>query len=447
MTSRPPTRRLVDVLKQNGKQTLERHAVDLAAAASSLQAEAIQTRFLRNQFLISPKSLHLLASEDLLSRWHVFGVYKPPFCPMRKSAAADNFHHVSVESFVEAALRSKSIYPVLRRALTPAEMQVRVLYNLDTFASGPVLVALSNHYQFAASLATTTMEYDVLVSGHLPVHATGNHTKIDVQQLFPGVPLARASSSAEPFSAGKQTDITAASTSAEAYYEVKENGYYSVHPVSLINLVIEAPPTSQPPALERFAREQLHTCIVGDPLVMGELMHIRASEQAPSRIGNRKETKEVTNSSRSSSQTSAADSRALSSDGAAHAAAVKLAANPHIVSMRGDCDFPRVFLHLRTARVDTSGEQRRPAVLQDPASTNTSGKGGTPLAYNFSMSGLSFPEKQQQQQQDEFAQKQGIELHCHKCFNGLVQKQLTSSFKSRRLSLLDGTWTPQAEFL
>ncbi|KPI88851.1 hypothetical protein ABL78_2045 [Leptomonas seymouri] len=416
MTNRPPTRRLVDVLRQNSKQTLERHAAELAAVTSSLEAEAIQTRFLRNQFLINPKSLHLFANEELLSRWHVFGLYKPPFCPMRRGAAGDNFHHVSVESFVESALRSKSIYPVLRSVLTPAETQVCVLYNLDTFASGPVLVSLSKRYQFATSLATATMEYDVLVSGHLPVHATGNHTAVDVHELFPCASHSCAPSSEGSLSQGRIDAKTGALASTEAYYEVKANGYYSVHPVSLLNFVIRSPPTSHPPALERFAREQLGTCVIGDPLVMGELMQLRAYEQPFSRNSD---ATTVRSSSRSFVQAPAAHGRPLSGDTAAHAAAMRLAANPHIVSMRGDCDFPRVFVHLRELRVDTSGE--RSATLP-----------GIPA---------------QEQQQAEVAPKQGIELHCRKCFDGLVQKQLTASFKSRRIGLLDGTWTPSTEFL
>lgn len=450
MTSRPPTKRLVDVLRQNSKQTLDKHAADLAAAASSLHAEAIQTRFLRNQFLINPKSLHLMSNEELLTRWHVFGLYKPAFCPMRKSDAQDNFHHVSVESFVESALRSKAIYPTLRRVLTPADMQVRVLYNLDAFASGPVLVSLSKHYQFATSLSTTTMEYDVLVSGHLPLHATGNHTKIEVQHLFPAA-AHRAPAKGSTATDAASSDSSAAKTATEAYYEVKENGYYSVHPVSLLNVVVKAAPTSHPPALERFAREQLGSCVIGDPLVMGELMQLREYAQFSNRAqgADDNSTKGPLNSK--GKWTSSEGDVAKSGDAAAHAAAVKLAANPHLVSMRGDCDFPRVFMHLRELRVDTSGEMPYPTRGAMPPSqpgedrSVGGGAAAASLSYNFPLGALSTP--QQQQQQDAFAQKQGIELHCRKCFDGLVQKQLTTSFKARRIGLLDGTWTPQAEYL
>lgn len=466
MTARPPTRRLVDVLKQNSKRTLERHATELAAAASSLYAEDIQTRFLRNQFLINPKALQLLRNDDLLTRWHVFGLYKPPFCPMRKRDASDNYHHVSVESFVESALHSKSIYPLLRRTLSPAEVQVRVLYNLDAFASGPVLVSLSNHYRFATSLATTTMEYDVLVSGHLPVHATGNHTKMDMRLLFPSVASGSDCSSAQTSSnrnagATTETDSTgSAGVSSEAYYEVKENGYYSVHPVSLLNVVVRAPPTSQPPALERFAREQLGTCVVGDPLVVGELMQLREYSQASSRSHGLKSQSGGVDSRTSGAEGAFSKAtidevdKAATRDAAAHAAAVKLAANPHIVSMRGDCDFPRVFMHLREVRVDTSAEQLHLSTTVDnEVATNSSansgayggGGAGGHVAFSFPLNSGASPLTQQQQ--DTFAQNQGIELHCRKCFNGLVQKQLSSSVKSRRIGLLDGTWTPQTEYL
>lgn len=442
MTSRPPTRRLVDVLRQNRPETLQRHATDLAAAASSLHAEAIQTRFLRNQFLINPKALCLLSNEDLLTRWHVFGLYKPPFCPMRKSAAQDNYHHVSVESFVEAALRSKSIYPTLRRVLSPSEVQVRVLHNLDSFASGPVLVALSNHFQFATSLATTTMEYDVLVSGHLPVHATGNQTAIPTAHLFP---------SAASLEGGKQeaAATTTTTTTTQAHYQVKENGYYSVHPVSLLNVVIKAPPTSQPPTLERFVREQLGSSVLGDPLVMGELMQLQAYDQA----AQKRQSGKAEESNTTASSDVGDKGKKTASDAAAHAAAVKLAANPHIVSMRGDCDFPRVFMHLREVRVDTSNEKPFTSSAGHGGAEAAGGQEASGMAFNFPLGGpspSSFSAHQQQQQGQQFAdfsQKLGIELHCRKCFDGLVQKHLSASVKARRIGLLDGTWTPQAEFL
>jgi hypothetical protein len=459
MTSRPPTRRLVDVLKQNSKQILEKHATDLAASAASLHAEAIQTRFLRNQFLIHPKSLQLLADESMLTRWHVFGVYKPPFCPMRKSDAHDNYHHVSVESFVESALRSKVVYPILRRVLAPSELQVRVLYNLDTFASGPVLVALSNYFEFATSLATTAMEYDVLVSGHLPVHATGNHTKIDVAHLFPSTPGTRPSATlADPTTQRRlykdgDTPSVSSPSPFEAFYEVKENGYYSVHPVSLLNVVVKAPPTPHPPALQRFAREKLGTCIVGDPLVMGELMQLREYTEAPTPSQSGIDTKNDIHNTRKKGAGAERGGRvvAASGDAAAHEAAVKLAANPHIVSMRGDCDFPRVFEHLRELRVDTRNEQSRcPPSLDTTSAHEFRGNcsSGSSMMFQLPLGKMaSDAQQQQRQRQDAFAQNVGIELHCRKCFHGLVRRQLTSSFKSRRIGLLDGTWTPQAEFL
>lgn len=428
MTSRPPTRRLVDVLRQNSKKTLDRHAAQLAAAASSLAAEAIQTRFLRNQFLINPKAVHLLCDPDHLARWHVFGVYKPPFCPMRRSEAADNYHGVSIESFVEAALQSNTIYPVLRRAVKPSDVRVRVLYNLDSFASGPVLVSVSDTHRFTTSLATTTMQYDALVYGHLPVHGTGNHTSIDTAMLFPG---------ASPSSA-----VPPAVASTSAHYEVKENGYYSVHPVSLLHVVIRSPPTSQPPALERFARELLGTCVVGDPLVMGELMRLRSKPDAAT--GH--DTAEGASTSQHRAHHHHHDGASHESDGAARAAALKMAANPHIVSMRGDCDFPRVFMHLREVNVDTTGETPSADAAASGAAASASLEAGfaPPHAMHYGSSAALSPTHEHAER---FAQQQGIQLHCRKCFDGLVQKQLTASFKSRRIGLLDGTWTPQTEFL
>ncbi|GET90051.1 hypothetical protein, conserved [Leishmania tarentolae] len=439
MTSRQPTRRLVDVLKQNSKKVLDRHAAQLAAAASSLPAEAIQTRFLRNQFLINPKSLQLLSTEEQLARWHVFGVYKPPFCPMRRAEAAENYHNVSVESFVESALHSKDIYPVLKRVLKPSEVHVRVLYNLDSFASGPVLVSVSDVHRYATSLQTTTMEYDVIVGGHLPVHGTGNQSVIDMAHLFPG---------ASPPLPSRDDGADAEKASAvvpQAHYEVKENGYYSVHPVSLLHIVIRSPPTSQPPMLERFAREHLGTCVIGDPLVVGELMQLRSNPAALSSHTSASPTKKSSHSGQGSGAASDNARSGSTRDPAAHAAAMKLAANPHIVLRRGDCDFPRVFMHLREVRIDTAAETHRTTSEGIYAQDSLSMPHGATVALAGSHhSGEALSEDMQSQQ---FSQARGIQVHCRKCFNGLLQKQLNVSCKSRRVGLLDGTWTPQAEYL
>ncbi|AYU80290.1 hypothetical protein, conserved [Leishmania donovani] len=439
MTSRHPTRRLVDVLKQNSRKTLDRHAAQLAAAASSLPAEAIQTRFLRNQFLINPKSLQLLSTEEQLTRWHVFGVYKPPFCPMRRVEAADNYHNVSVESFVESALQSKDVYPVLKRVLKPSEVRVRVLYNLDSFASGPVLISVSDAHRYATSLQTTSMEYDLLVGGHLPVHGTGNHTVIDVAQLFPGASVPLSSS-------GVGADAEKASAVVpQAHYEVKENGYYSVHPVSLLHIVIRSPPTSQPPMLERFAREQLGTCVIGDPLVMGELMQLRANPAAPSSRISASSTKESSDSAQKCRGDAEDGCSGSKRDPAAQAAAMRLAANPHIVPWRGDCDFPRVFMHLREVRIDTSAETPSSVPECAYAQDSHSMLHGATMAFMGSHHSGSASREQMHAQQ--FAPSQEIQVHCRKCFDGLLQKQLNASFKSRRMGLLDGTWTPQTEYL
>ncbi|KAG5474372.1 hypothetical protein LSCM1_03152 [Leishmania martiniquensis] len=439
MTSRQPTRRLVDVLKQNSKKTLDRHAAQLAAAAASLPAEAIRTRFLRNQFLINPKAMQLLSTEEQLTRWQVFGVYKPPFCPMRRADAVDNYHNVSVESFVESALASKEVYPVLKRVLKPSEMRVRVLYSIDTFASGPVLVSVSDAHRYATSLQTTTMEYDLLVGGHLPVHGTGNHTAVDVAQLFPGVSVSSRGSEA-----GTAAE-SAGEVVPEAHYVVKRNGYYSVHPVSLLHIVIQSPPTSRPPSLERFAREHLGTCVIGDPLVMGELMQLRASPAA-SRPHTSISAAQKSGRSAGKKEGAAKDASGESKrDPAAHAAAMKLAANPHIVSWRGDCDFPRVFAHLREVRIDTSAEIPSSSPEGDLARNAPWKPYGSPTI--TTVSGHSRTPAPAPTHAEPVAQVQPIQVHCRKCFDGLLQKQLHASLKFRRIGLLDGTWTPQTEYL
>ncbi|EPY24964.1 hypothetical protein STCU_06916 [Strigomonas culicis] len=406
MSSKLPNKFLVNVLQQNSRQTLERHAQQLAAAAVNIPAEAIQTRFLRNHFLISPKSLCLLGQgevadrpaplsplyssggtaaydpEDYLSRWHLFAVYKPPFCPMHRADAADNYHRVSVESFVVQALRSRNLAPQLRELFrTPAEMHVRVLNDVDRFGSGPVVVSVSDRFPFATSLVPFRMTYDLLVHGHLPL--TEAKKTIEPSLLFPA-----------------QAERLGDAAPTSATMEVKRNGYYASHAVSLLEVVIASPPTALPPALTAYVREQLQTFVVGDPVAMESIV-----------LGG-----------------GAASAAPAAAEGPGSAAAA--------LTLQGDVDFPRVFHHLREVAVeaDVTADGSPPAAAAAPAVRVkvplVGGAAATPSASPASPTG-----------------KEVISFHCRKCFDKILHTQRITHMKRKQMGLLDGQWTPATEYV
>lgn len=377
MTSKTPSRRLTDVLRSNSKEVLLGNAAKLAQVSASLPPDVIKTRFMRNMHLISPKSLQLLCDEAVLSRWCTFAVYKPPFCPMRRAEACGNYHKVSVESFVAAALRSRTVQPVVQRELRPEEVNVRVLNNVDTCASGPVVVTVADRHAFSTSLRDFTMRYDVLVAGHVPL---SEPLPVEADHLFAsshnndktsqscrdenhGTEATARSSTAET----SFSSPPLASSSCVCTFQVKRNAYYSVHPVSLVEFTIVSPPTALPPRIEAFVREHLSTFVLGDP---------DAPVTAP------------TGTTRDEAQEAA-----------------KFSWN--VVAMRGDCDFPRVFTHLREVSINADVMDAMGAVVS----------------------------------------KKAIDFHCRKCFEPILQRERIYSLKGRRIGLLDGSWRPEAEFM
>lgn len=415
MSGKPPSRRLVDVLRQNSKETLDRHAAQLASAASSLPSTAIHNRFLRNKFLVSPNALHLLFDEAQFTQQHLFAVYKPPFCPMKRSEASENYHKVSVESFVSSALTSATVQPLMMKMLRQEDVKIRILNTLDIFSSGPVVVSVSDQHEHATSLPALTMEYDVMVAGHLPVHDAGNATAIAVHHLFgDDIPTTKGSPS-------RQT---------RCEYEVKRNGYYSIHPVSLLKVRLVAPPTASPPRLEEFVREQLHTSIIGDPLVVGELLQMQDRSQKMTRRtaqAGSGSSVAATSTVGDAAHSRVSPSPSAESQSSAQEAAMKLAANPHIVPMRGDCDFPRVFTHLSDIRIASLPPSK-------------------PLIHQWNLAGGNVTGTSAPNSSDP-ADQAVAHFHCWKCFDSLLQQQRSSSLKVRRLGMLDGTWVPQTEFI
>nr|CCC90730.1 unnamed protein product [Trypanosoma congolense IL3000] len=356
MTARTPSRRLTDVLRSNSKESLLRNATDLARVSASLNPEEIQTRFMRNKLLISPKSLQLLYDATIFSRWCAFAVYKPPFCPMRREESRSNFHRVSVESFVEAALRSRDIHPMIQREIPPQDIKIRVVNDVDEVASGPVVVTVADRHHFTRSLEGFTMRYDVLVAGHLPL--TEPRT-VTAENLFPS--LRSGDGDCAPPAGKTGTAAGGASALCACTYQVKRNAYYSVHPVSLVEIAISSPPFPLPPRIELFVREHLGTFVIGDPAA--NTVAADGSQAAKSSWG--------------------------------------------VIAMRGDCDFPRVFTHLREVLINT----------------DLTGATGDVTVHK------------------------PISFHCRNCFEPVLQRERIYSLKQRRVALLDGSWTPEAEFL
>lgn len=424
MTSRPPCRRLVDVLRQNSLSVLRKNAHELACANQALRAENIQTRFLRNAFLIPPQSLCLLQQPNLtdtLTSWHMFALYKPPFCPMRRTQAKDNYHHVSVESFVDASLRSRAVWPTLKRVLAPQEMHVRVLYDLDAFASGPVVVRVSDGGQPSSAFAPATlrqavMEYDVMVAGHLPV---GRRATMDTAALFPdcmgsGSTLCDESGAMGPISSTVRTSSTSTTSTmpAECSYEVRCRGYYRVHAVSMLTVRIAYPPTAKAPAIADYVRQRMGTYVMGDPYAMREVVQGTGG-------GGRQDDMVRTSFNESEGDDSAVTKRGELGQG--------------IIALRGDCDFPRVFVHLRSvifARGDWPQEGRagsRQSVEDGAGHSSAKVRGAGVAGAENDASVLRF--------------------HCNNCFEPIVKSARASTLRERQLSILDGTWTPASEHM
>lgn len=396
MSQTLPPSRLTDVLRRNSMRTLKRHAAELAAASTMLPTEAIHTRFLRNHFLISPKALHLLVDELTLSRHHLFAVYKPPFCPMRCAEAHSNYHKVSVESFINAAMGSQLVLPTLARTLSPKEVHVRVLNDVDAFASGPVLVSVADKHPHATSLKGFTFEYDVLVAGHILATTTttgggGGSRRIPTEALFPASESDGGKVAAGEVEEAVESSAPAGDGDCECVFDVVQHGYYSVHPVSLLNVKITSPPSPLPPSMEDFVRNTLETCVIGDPVALGEF--ITASQQ-----GNSPAPSPPSPSPSRSGRTLA---------GTRTEAPAMPLLHSRVVTMRGDCDFPRVFTHLREVSFRVPEHDVQGAVI---------------------------------------AEKK-VEFHCRKCFHGLLRRNRSYSLKASRIGILDGTWTPASEYL
>lgn len=350
---RGPPQRLVDVLKKNRPEVLRSHAQNLAALQTALSASAVETRFRQNTVLISPKALHLLHAADNLRKYGVFAIYKPPFCPMKRQEANRNYHKVSVESFLSAALSSRDILPVIRETLRPSEMNVRVLYSLADEASGPVVASLHDKFNFSHSTNALTFHYQMLVAGHLSLSEEMQQLQSDgLHVLFPESTTEKLSSSS-------------------ASCSVLSTGFYAHHAVSLVNVRVASPPSALPPALGEFTKRVLGTFIIGDPAML--------STHPPIPL-------------------------------------------PKGFSLRGDCDFPRVFVHLREVEVNTDLDG---AAAKDRGSTSSSSTS----------------------EGDRGQATEKITFSCNNCLEPIVQTKQVFGLKGISMNIRDGSWTPMSELV
>lgn len=379
-----PPYRLVDVLKKNRPEVLKRHAEQLAVLHTALPPEVMQTRFRQNSVLVSPKSLHLLVQPEVLQRWGVFGVYKPPFCPMKRMDAHQNYHHVSVESFVSAALSSRDVLTNIRHALR-GPMKVRVLYSLATECSGPVLVSLKEDLPLAHSMRHVHLSYQLLVAGHLTIDATETTKPVEPRLLSALYPKSSLSSSSCFSSSSFQ-----APPSPSVTYRIARNGYYAHHPVSLVEIEIRSPSSPSPPSLGAFVAAACGSFIIGDPTGL-----LQYENNAKNRLKQR-------------------STSSLPHD-----------PNNHF-TLRGDCDFPRVFAHLQQVQCDT-GLVSSPSPSSKAEPFNSEKMSGISAHSDKDLHEMSF--------------------HCTNCFEPIFQPKPVYGLKGITMNIRDGSWSPMSEML
>jgi len=253
---------LIDTLNFASAANLERHAEEKSRLDAFIEDAQISTRFLRNKFVIEPRSLQLLLDNDVLMAHRVFGIYKPAFCPMRREMAMDNFHRVSVEGYLEKVLTSEKLEPLMSQYTkethdrptadsidtntAPKEgegLVVRVLNDIDTDGSGVVAVSINASPELQ-DLEHATMTYCIMVYGELK-NSQRKQQNVPLELLF--------------------DDMSNVTPSSVAMSVASNPGHYVVHPVTLVRLSIQSPPSPKPPTIHRFVKEFFKSFIVGEP--------------------------------------------------------------------------------------------------------------------------------------------------------------------------------------
>eukprot|EP00758_Cryptobia_borreli_P003460 Tbor_TRINITY_DN3761_c0_g1::TRINITY_DN3761_c0_g1_i1::g.2336::m.2336 len=182
------------VAPHNG-QTIGVAEPSVTRLSHSIDYNSLKSRFSRNSTLIDPNSFSVIADYSWLTRYQTFGVFKPPFAPMEKSKGISNAHNVSLESYVDAVIRSQEMEPLVKALAgdstsdSPARsistslgspspsstdtVNLQVLNPIDEFASGPVALHVSNPAKRFISSTHASFHYEVMVHGHVSIAVMG----------------------------------------------------------------------------------------------------------------------------------------------------------------------------------------------------------------------------------------------------------------------------------
>lgn len=317
-------RKLVDVLKQTSPEYLKKSSTQARRAMREILGDDLQSRFMRNHFLIDPKALQLLVDHDKIKGYRTFAAFKPAFCPMRRAQADENYHRVSMESFISAALKSGELRPLLEKiheedmlaargtprelldaSSTPVEenpspaevkssLRIRVLNDLPLLYSGPVLVALQAGPGRPSTLRRGAIHFDVLVFGHdVP---NQKEDSVASHLLFPEIDK-NVLDEAERH----------AQLPLRCTVKVDRIGYYAMHPVTLLRVSVFHPISATAPDIVHYVTNHRKSFVVGDPEAAAGGRGGGAQQQRLLSYGN---------------------------------------------ASRGDFDLPRLFVHSRSVSVD-----------------------------------------------------------------------------------------------
>jgi hypothetical protein len=155
VTARQPTRPTLEVVKRVEDSLLRTERTRWWKQVAALSnTNASRTRMTRNRTFVAASDFVSLGVKE-----NVWGLYKPPFAPMRaahaqQANAEENFHNVSVEEYVGQCAPRR-------------EHELRVLYELNAEASGVVCVGLGESMQ----RLFCTQTYVVLVHGKMALGA------------------------------------------------------------------------------------------------------------------------------------------------------------------------------------------------------------------------------------------------------------------------------------
>ena len=205
MAKRPS--KLSDIFNMTNAVVRPRKDGSSSRLGRTLDIDGITSRYRRNELLVDPRSFHLMTDFDTLRKYKLFGVYKPPFAPMRRTESYENYHRVSAESYISAALKSRdmeTVVAVLKRGEDPSApyrapssfdtrtstsssssasasaadaaaggadgLQIRVVNDLPAEAAGPLLVHINDANTYVHN-DFTRYHFEALVHGHVSLRS------------------------------------------------------------------------------------------------------------------------------------------------------------------------------------------------------------------------------------------------------------------------------------